>query len=96
MDILKALENIGQTPKFESTSNSQLRSLLTSLFVPEYLLTPLLANDKETLEEVAGFKKDIVCFILSPAREQEVPKEDHKPPEDEDEPYEQSSLLKFA
>ncbi len=98
MDTLKILEVIGQSPKLKNMPSDQSRELLRSMLIPELLITPLLTNDRQSLEEIAGFKQDIICFVLSPAREREVPKDDNKPPEeDEDrEPYENSSLLKFG
>jgi hypothetical protein len=95
MNTVKVLAEIGQNPKLKNTSGSQMRELLSGMFIPEQLLTPLLKNDKKALEE-AGFKQDIVCFILSPAREREVPKDDHKPPEEDEVPYEKSSILQFG
>lgn len=90
MNITTILENIGQQSnlKYSAVNYEQL---LTEMFVPSPLKKALIANDKEQIANLSGCKKDIICFISSPEKEGDVPKDNNEPPmEDEDFPQAQT------
>jgi hypothetical protein len=96
MDITLALEKIGQQPILKKMAINEGKKLLDKMSVLEVLKVPLISNDRNSLEKLAGFKKDIVCFIASPAKEDDMPKDGNKPPQEDDPLNEEATLNKVS
>jgi hypothetical protein len=96
MDVTQALEKIGQQPSLKKIAIEEGRKILGRLSVPGTLQKPLISNDRSSLEKLAGFRKDIVCFIASPAKEGDMPKDGNKPPQEDDPLNEESKLSKVS
>ena len=56
--------------------------------------TALVSNDRSSLEKLVGFKKDIVCYIASPEKEGDIPKDGNTPPKEDDPLNEEARLSK--
>jgi hypothetical protein len=96
MNITHALEQIGQQPALKQVATNEGKKLLTMLSIPNVLQTALISNDRNTLEKLAGFKKDIVCYIASPEKEGDLPKDGNKPPQEDNPLNEEETLSKVS
>jgi len=96
MNITDSMECIGQQPSLKKAAASHAEKILTQQLIPAILQKALLSNDKIALEKLAGIKKDIVCFIASPAKEGEIPKDDNKTPEEDEPLHEEATLLRVS
>jgi len=94
MKIIQVLEQTGLQVNFDDSATSSRRRLLMKSMLPDSLKFALLSNNTSALEELIGLKKDIICYIASPARESDMPKDDNKPSEDDEPPYEEKGFLK--
>jgi len=92
MKITKVLETIGLEPQLRHSATIDCEKLLTEMSIPTAVTIALISNDRYALEQLAGFKRDIICFIATPAKERDMPKDDNKPPKG-DEPLKEEALL---
>jgi len=95
MKVTDVLESIGQRPELKKMVCTDAATILTQQLVPSNLQKSLLLNDRDTLEKLAGFRQDIICYIASPEKEGDMPKDGNKPPE-EDEPLNEEAILNKA
>ena len=96
MHITQALEKIGQQPVLKNIAINEGKKLLEKLSVPCVFHIPLISNDRNALEKLAGFKKDIVCYIAAPEKESDMPKDGNKPPQEDDPLNEEATLSKVG
>ena len=92
MSITDVLEKIGQQSNLKYSAEVDSRRLLTEIFVPNVVQRALVEKDKNTLSKLFGVRQDIVCFISSPSKEHDTPKDDNKP-EPEDLPFPDESSI---
>jgi len=71
------------------------RQQLTEMFVPNNIQDALVTNDKRELSNLLGINQDIVCYVFSPQKERETPKDDNKPKPD-DLPYPEDSMISLV
>ena len=95
MKVTNALEDIGQQPELKKMVNIDAEIILTKQLDPRNLQKALLSNDRSTLEKLAGFKQDIICYIASPEKDDDIPKDGNKPSE-EDNPLNEEAILNKA
>jgi hypothetical protein len=95
MKITQVLEIIGQQPQMRHAATINCKKLLTEMSIPIMVQTALIINDRCALEKLAGFRRDIICFIATPAKERDMPKDDNKPPKD-DEPVKEEAIIAKA
>jgi hypothetical protein len=100
MNTTQILEEVGQQPKFNGLSCR--KDLLMNSKLSGKLKSALITNDRFALEELGGFNRQIICYIASPARESDMPKDGNKPSDDnqplndDESPYEETALLKVG
>lgn len=92
MNITNVLAEIGQQAHLKNATTTEREMLFTEMYIPTAVQTALITNDRESLEKLAGFKQNIICFIGSPAKERDTPKDDNKPPQ-EDEPFKEQPQI---
>jgi len=96
MQITQALEKIGQQPDLKKVAVDKRKKLLEKLSVPDVFHIPLISNDRKSLERLAGFKKDIVCYIAAPEKESDMPKDGNKPPQEDNPLNEEATLSRVS
>jgi len=92
--LLITLEKIGQSAAFANSIYENNEIVINNEMLGEGRMSLTLADTKAMVDNLKG-GHDIVCFIFSPAKEHEVPKEDNKPPK-EDEPFDNEERDKIG
>ena len=88
--LVKILEHIGASARCASLVRKAGSFELEELLSAELQVDIGLSELKKATDDL-DTKEDIVCFILGPGKEHDVPKEDNKPPA-EDEPFDDDDI----
>ena len=88
--LVAVLEHIGKSAMINDVVRQADDIGLARVLLEELHVDVNMNEFKYSIDQL-DVNRDIVCFILGPGKEHEIPKEDNKPPA-EDEPFDDDEL----